>query len=346
MADLQPAQQLHELTYERQDINLRYIDPKMLEQNCPLAQLSSIAGSNTSSLQTLGQLDLLPLEIIQSILQLLDLQALTLMQSINHRSKLLVDSLPQHREIVTHAPNALRAILSTGLSPQFTINDLSTALRAQGCFSCGGFGTYLYLLECRRYCWLCVAEHPDIQPVSRSVAMILFRLPAEIIQQLPCMQSLPLRYSIDGAQRDGHGQRVALVSLNAARQAGIKFHGSEEAMEARVLIRATYPNSGVGSGISSWVRRRKQMQNRRRGSSYGSVMASIRFPTLDASSGTLEWGLSCKGCRDGPTTDNELDDGAAIYTRRGYLAHYEECKWSKHLQASLKLRGLVMSETS
>ena len=94
MADLQPAQQLHELTYERQDIKLRYIDPEMLEQNCPLAQLSSIAGSNTTSLQTLGQLELLPLEIIQSILQLLDLQTLTLMQSINHRSKLLVDNLP------------------------------------------------------------------------------------------------------------------------------------------------------------------------------------------------------------------------------------------------------------
>lgn len=187
MADLQPAQQLHELTYEPQDINLGDIDPKMLEQNCPLAQLSSIAGSNPTSLQTLGQLDLLPLEIIHSILQLLNLQTLTLMQSINHRSKLLVDSLPQHREIVTHAPNALRAILSTGLSPQFTINDLSTALRAQECFDCGEFGTYLYLLECRRYCSLCLAEDPDIQPVPRVVARLIFRLPPEIIHQLPCM---------------------------------------------------------------------------------------------------------------------------------------------------------------
>ena len=26
---------------------------------------------------------------------------------------------------------------------------------------------------------------------------------------------------------------------------------------------------------------------------------SIRFPTFDPSNGTLEWGLSCKGCRDG-----------------------------------------------
>ena len=339
MAGLQPAQQLHELTYERQDINLRYIDPEILEQNCPLAQLSSIAGSNTTTLKTLGQLDLLPLEIIQSVLQLLDLQPLTLVQSLNHRSKLLVDSLPQHREIVTHAPNALRAILSNGLAPQFTINDLSTALRAQECFDCGEFGTYLYLLECRRYCWLCLAEDSNIQPVSRSVVRSLFGLPAEIVQQLPYIRSLPLRYSIDCPKRDRHGQRVAFVSLNASREAGINFHGSEEAMETQVLIRATYPNRGEGSGVASWVQLRKQMQNKRLGSLYNPFMASIRFPTLDVSSGTLEWGLSCKVCRDGPPTDDELGDWAVIYTRRGYLAHYEECKWSKHLLASLKLRA-------
>lgn len=350
MADLQPAQQLHELTYEPQDINLPYIDPKMLEQNCPLAQLSSIAGSNPTSLQTLGQLDLLPLEIIHSILQLLNLQTLTLMQSINHRSKLLVDSLPQHREIVTHAPNALRAILSTGLSRQFTINDLSTALRAEECFDCGEFGTYLYLLECRRYCSLCLAEDPNIQPVPRCLVRLIFGLPPQIIHKLPCMQSLPLRYSMDRPQREGDKKRVPLVNLNAAREAAKKFHGSEEAMESHVLIqdllRFTYSRGGVGSRMSFWMQRRKQMQNKRGGSSIGPLMASIRFPTLDASSGTLEWGLSCKGCRDRPTTDDELDECAAIYTRRGYLAHYEKCKWSKHLLASLKLRGLVMSETS
>ena len=87
------------------------------------------------------------------------------------------------------------------------------------------------------------------------------------------------------------------------------------------------------------------MQNKRLGSLYSPFMASIRFPTLDVSSGTLEWGLSCKGCRDVPPTDDELDDWAVIYTRRGYLTHYE-CKWSKRLLASLKLQGLVMSEIS
>lgn len=91
------AQKLEELTYERQD--LCDFDPiwETVEQNCPLAQPSSIAGSNTASLQALRQSDLLPLEILQNILQLLDLHTVTLMLSISHRSKLLVDSLPQHR---------------------------------------------------------------------------------------------------------------------------------------------------------------------------------------------------------------------------------------------------------
>ena len=81
------------------------------------------------------------------------------------------------------------------------------------------------------------------------------------------------------------------------------------------------------------------MQDKHRASFRLPFMASIRFLTLDVSSRSLEWGLSCKGCRDGPPTGDELDDWAVMYTKRGYLAHYEECKWSKHLLASLKLRG-------
>lgn len=66
-----------------------------------------------------------------------------------------------------HAPNALRAILSTGLAPQFTIGNLYRALRTQDCSECGSFGAYLHLLDCRRYYWLCVAEAINILPITR-----------------------------------------------------------------------------------------------------------------------------------------------------------------------------------
>lgn len=98
------------------------INLKMVEQNCPLTQTSSVGGaisSNNADLQPLGQLDSLPLEIFQNILEQLDLHTLILVQCLSHRSKLLVSSLPQYRNILAYAPNALRAILSTGLASQF-----------------------------------------------------------------------------------------------------------------------------------------------------------------------------------------------------------------------------------
>ena len=370
MANSDAAQQLDELTYERQDIRDLSINLKMLEQYCPLARPSSISGLNTASFQHLGQLDLLPLEVIQSVLQQLDLYTLTLMQSINHRSKLLVDSLPQHREIVTHAPNALRAILSTGLAPHFTIHQLSTALRAQDCLGCGSFGAYLCLLECRRYCWLCLAEASDTLPISRSAAKASFGLSDNNLRQLPCMKTLPGRYSLDRFDSDTHIRRLALVSTKSAKEAGIRLHGSQDAMEAaRMLVRLRCRNHSAGEGNIFWLQARRSTQSRPLcshdgGYSFQRFMASMRFPTLDPSNGTIEWGISCKGCcdrlpnddifrdweckgcRDGPPNDDKSRDWEAMYTKRGYLDHFEQCEHSQHLLASLKADGLESSEIS
>ena len=370
MVNSDAAQQLDELTYERQDISDLSINLKMLEQYCPLARPSSTSGLNTASFQHLGQLDLLPLEIIQSILQQLDLYTLALMQSINHRSKLLVDSLPQHREIVTHAPNALRAILSTGLAPHFTIHHLSRALRAQDCLGCGSFGAYLYLLDCRRYCWLCLAEASDTFPISRSTAKASFGLSNYSLRQLPCMKTLPGRYSLNRFDGDTHNRRLALVSTKSAKEAGIKLHGSQDAMEApRMLVPLRRHHHISGEGIFFWLQLRRSMQSRPLcshdgGYAFQRFMASMRFPTLDPSNGTIEWGISCKGCwnrlpdgdilrdweckecHDGSPNDDISRDWEAMYTKRGYLVHFEQCEHSKHLLTSLKTDGLERSETS
>lgn len=340
MADTDVTQKLEELTYERQDISYFGLVGKTLERNCPLAQPSSIAGSNTASLQALGQLDLLPLEILQNILQLLDLHTLTLMQSINHRSKLLVDSLPQHREVITHAPNALRAIIGTGLAPHFTIGHLSRALRAQDCSECGSFGAFLHLLDCRRFCWLCVVTAVDILPITQEVARTIFELTDNILRELPCIQrAIPGQYSPDCFHDYTDTRRVALVGLKAAREAYIDLHGSQDAPEEKIFARSK----------REFVAGRRQnlyLNVWRRTVGPGILcMASIRFPTLNPSNGTLEWGLSCKGCRDGPPIHDEPKDWDTVYTKQGYLMHHEQCKWAKGLLASLMTDSLPKLDT-
>lgn len=73
-------------------------------------------------------------------------------------------------------------------------------------------------------------------------------------------------------------------------------------------------------------------------------MAAIRFPKLDLPNGIVEWGLSCKGCRDGPRNDDESRDWEEMWTKRGFLAHFDQCKWSKDL-ASLT-NGMTSLEAS
>ena len=209
------------------------INLKMVEQNCPLTQTSSVGGarsSNNADLQPLGQLDSLPLEIFQNILEQLDLHTLILVQCLSHRSKLLVSSIPQYRDILAYAPNALRAILSTGLASHFSIETLYSALRSQVCFMCGSFGAFLYLLSCRRCYWLCLAEAPEALPVSREFVTHEFGLPGSTVRHLPCIRSLPGRYSLDHFDGDTHKRRLALISTKAAKEGEIEIQGSEEAM--------------------------------------------------------------------------------------------------------------------
>ena len=366
MAQHIAAQQLSELTYERQDMQDLSINLKTLARNCPLTQTSSTRSAKDSHLQTLGLFDNLPLEILQNILQQLDLHTLTLMQSLNRTAKLLVHSLPQYRDIVAHAPNALRAMLSTGMASYYSIDDLYGSLRSQECFLCGSFGPLLYLLSCSRCCWRCLAEASDALPVSRESAILSFGLPSSAVLQFPCMRSLPGRYSLDFFDGDTHKRRLALINSKAAEEAGIKLHGSKEAMEAyeadphgvprfpRAII---LPRSAGNRNVTS-LRGRWQMMSTSRKCTRGPLwseharyeprrfMAAIRFPTVDSSNGTIEWGLSCKGCRDGPPNDDASRDWEIMYTQSGFLAHFDQCKWSKHLLASLKTDGSTTLEAS
>ena len=369
MSDLIAAKRLDELTYERHELSLLSINLAMLEQSCPLAQ-PHLGSSNTAGLQPLGQLEVLPLEVVQRILQLMDIHTLTSMQCLNHRSNLLVTSLPQHRDIVTHAPNALRAMLGTGLASHFGIDDLHRALRSEECFQCGSFGSFLYLLSCRRCCYVCLAQAPDTLPISREDAQHCYGLPQSIISRLPCMQSLPGRYEHDQQlfpqiymnghpRKNSHEQRFALVSTQAAKEAGKAFHRSEEAMQAYEAELQHLPESmddhrqaGNASAHLLYYWRYVQAPGCRKlqtshwphephRSRYEPqrFMAAIRFPTVDPSKGIGELGISCKGCRDGPWSDDDDNDWEKEYTKRGYLAHFEQCKWSKELLASSEMHG-------
>ncbi|KAH8589734.1 hypothetical protein B0O99DRAFT_692294 [Bisporella sp. PMI_857] len=119
------------------------------------------------------RLQALPNECYQACLQYLDIGTLTVMRRVSQFSRLAVSSIYQYREIYEHAPQALRACLSTGIASHIPLLGLHNALTTMECYYCQkedplnpSFGTYLSLFECRRACLFCLRNSPDLLPLD------------------------------------------------------------------------------------------------------------------------------------------------------------------------------------
>ncbi len=165
----------------RDDIDESVIDLKELQRGCPLDQTSTASSTGSPGphwkdtvafrpLGHFGRLEALPLETLQAILEHLDLQTLTDLRCVSRRAMLVVDSLPLYKEIYSHAPDVLRAMLSTHSARHFDLWLVSRELRAEYCYLCGDFGPFFLLPGCARCCWLCLGKAEDTLPVSKAQA--------------------------------------------------------------------------------------------------------------------------------------------------------------------------------
>lgn len=350
------ATEIRYLTYSRGNICDRTIDTEYLQHDCPLDQTSSKTPSVShmrNATASLGRFDQIPLETTQHILAHLDLSSLTLVRSTSKRMNLLVDSLHAYGKIVTHAPNALRALLSTQSAQYFTAIDLYNALRAQDCFLCGHFGAFLYLLTCRRCCWRCLTTAPDLLPISKTATKHLYRFSRRTMAKIPTILNIPGPYSPkqnrlpDKASK--RGVRVALVAYGAARKACAIKHVREPRaddykkakLETRIALRGlvdhdfmrdmdylNYDPAGYKAGQGHEPQR---------------FMAAVRIPTLIRGTDAVEWGISCLGCLEQANDGDEEKFWNKQYTTEGMVKHLEHCQkarvsWAKDRVEELKKR--------
>lgn len=349
-------------SYSRGDISDRTIDTDELQRYCPMDQASSKTPSAShmrNATASLGRFDKLPVETAQNILSNLDLGTLTSLRSTSKRLNLLVDSLFPYKEVSTHAPNALRALLSTGATRYFTAIDLQNALRSQECFLCSRFGAFLYLLECRRCCWQCLIGSRSLMPISKDAARLLYHLDEQTMRDLPTVLSIPGAYGPKRARRPEFrtkgGIRVALVAYGAARKAAAKVQAlskdyyEKAKRETRIALRGplaqdhmrdmdcmNYDPAGYKGGYGLEPQR---------------FMAAVRFPslmTIAGSTGTsttaVEWGLSCRGCLEKSKEGEEENLWNEQYTVEGLAVHLEICdraeeSWVADRVGELNKRG-------
>jgi hypothetical protein len=83
-----------------------------------------------------SKLQSLPTELYQACLSYLDIETLTAMRRVSQYTRYAIDSLYQYQELYEHAPQALRACLSTGAAPHIPVRRLHHALTSMECYYC------------------------------------------------------------------------------------------------------------------------------------------------------------------------------------------------------------------
>lgn len=252
------------------------------------------------------------------ILIQIDLRTLTDFRRVNSRAMQVVDSIMEYQLIIKHSPAALRGLLSIDRASHFSCQDLIRALYDPKCEDCGDFGGFIYLLTCRRVCFLCFCEKPKFYPLTTLEAGRMFGLDRNSISVLPAFNSIAGRYSSSqNLCRSGQN----LVDYEEARCKGIEHHGSVQAMEQYVTETWQKKMEAYQQGR---LRRRPIIHARRGGiADARRFMAIVRAPWIQESTNFVEWGFHCKGCercyRERP-----------MHWRRKYNAatfadHLEEC---------------------
>ncbi|KAM5346588.1 hypothetical protein ACJ41O_009593 [Fusarium nematophilum] len=318
--------------------------------------------SREPSCSSLGQLDLLPAELLLLVLDLLDFQALSRLSRVSARGKDVVEALPVYQDVLGHAPEALTALGKTRLLGYHPAALLRDTLRQDKCVSCLSFGGFLFLPTCERVCFECLYENQALRMTTPTLAKQCFGLTDSDLERIPVMQSIPGTF---GLRFQFSRKKVCrLVSVKQAKQLALQVHGSAAklaelrlkhcvgkttAMTARNLGMFKHfheaPLEPPGCDMSRLPRKAQVVED-----DFGG-MASIRFPYLGDAG--VEHGHLCQGCRvtyghyvQGAlpaTTMSELvPSGVGAYrpllalltrlwTRNGFLEHVSQCYGARRL---------------
>jgi hypothetical protein len=256
----------------------------------------------------------------------LDIQSLTEFRRVNKRAKSMTDSNTQYKLIKTHAPESIRGCLGLKTARFITCQDLYEKLSTAECDSCGDFGGYLYLITCRRVCFLCFTEKADFLPLPRNEVLRRFGLSSEHLATLPFLKSVPGIYSPRGIKCQ---RRERLFDYSAAQKQGIAIHGSAESMEEHVSETARKKLESYSAKASVCRRGIRLRQPRTEdpfdghSSSPRSFMAIIRAPFLRSAREPPEFGSHCLACK--PHHYHRPLHWRRKYTLATFQDHIEEC---------------------
>jgi len=220
---------------------------------------------------------------------------------VNKAAKLVTDSDPYYNVIRTHIPASIRGSLNIGTARFISCKDLYKTLSTAECDSCGDFGGYLYLITCRRVCFLCFTEKVDFLPLTRKDTIRKFGLDSEHLAKLPHLRSFPFFYT---PKRNKCRRREVLFDYSAAQEKGIVVYGSISSTEEYISEMARKKPEAFDIQRSLRTGCETNPRQSRTGDSFDGRISNpkrffgiIRAPFFDLGTSSIDWGSHCIACK-------------------------------------------------
>jgi len=326
------ADEFRLLTWSRPGLTRMTIQLESLQRHCPLdnGRLQQCIVSEAecpASTSNIGGLEALPLEIIHSIFNMVDLQNLTDFRAVSWHARALVDSFPPYNAIIQHSPDAVRALLSTHMAVHFTARDIFDTLCTQACLGCGQFAPFLDMFTGYRHCLTCVTYSDTLLSITAPLAKREFGLNSKTMHMLPKLLSIPGQYT---ESERTYKRRISLVRMSSAAAAGHIQQENSSVSHPRLRPQGRMPVAQPAHLLQPPVSHQLLQQSGRHGQDPYRYMSMVRFPFLDRRTGNLDWGVSCQACRLGPRDERRgYYNWNAVYSAAGYMEHFQECEVSQ-----------------
>ena len=304
-----------------------------------------------------GIFDELPLELLHTIFSNLDLLTLSNLSYTCIRGRVLVESFPAYRDLVTHATSSIAALRRIGLITLHSTTTVHDALLHARCCVCRDFAPFLYMPTCERCCLNCLYMERSLRMMSVSNAQVCFGLTPRDMQNAPKLLKVPGTYGSPSCIFD---KRSWLVSAKHALAAALLKYGDRDTMERavqeadarkqvqyhqkRAAQTLAHPNASRSIGrprLASWILTDPNDKYR--------LIGSTPIPWV-SNSNDVQKGVWCFGChcsllsfmrhevrlgqkdsyQDGDEARNKiLRRARRAFTRTEFLEHVWSCSGAK-----------------
>ena len=263
----------------------------------------------------LGDLRRFPNEILQMILRRADIASLIRFRRVNRHARLMVGTLPEYRDVMTHASTAFLALVKLRLCSQFTISQLEATLYDDKCIACGDTAPFVFLPTIARCCSKCLVEDNKFivykmhHPSNPNAGM-----PDDFKES-----------RLNSMEYPNFNPRVPLKMLSLP---GHLHYGSTSRFESRMELHMSGPEHPMLND-ERYDRCRKSCCWR-----IYRTMATAAMPFLDRRTSQSSPAVHCWGCEHSGSLDNgpdlrNLHDLCHSYS--GYFGHFRWCRRAQEL---------------